>query len=146
VQGICQLNLIQQASPPSQIPKGRAGGKPAPPSAAATAAARAARKRKLKETPADAEPENCKAELRMVGGMCRVIQLVMLRMPGISFSARLAALQWCWLHSQANFSVTLQCVLLQVKNRESAARSRERKQAYTNDLEAQVNAKSCHCC
>ena len=30
--------------------------------------------------------------------------------------------------------------LLQVKNRESAARSRQRKQAYTNDLEAQVDA------
>lgn len=58
---------MTQLSDILQIPRTQAAGQPAPPSAATTAAARAARKRKLKEAPASPEPENGKAELRMVG-------------------------------------------------------------------------------
>lgn len=54
-----------------QIPAARQGvAKPAPPSAAATAAARAARQRKRKEVPGSPEPENTRAELRMVSNPC----------------------------------------------------------------------------
>ena len=143
------LGAISAYNPGShalQILRAQAAGQPAPPSAATTAAARAARKRKLKEAPASPEPEGGKAELRMVGLGCKAgWPAPCSAQAGVAPCTHLQESR-LWQARDQRHRGTVHLTpapahsLVQVKNRESAARSRQRKQAYTNDLEAQVTA------